>query len=88
MVHTDDPLYREIITSFNDPDPDRALRFKPFYYGRGRRRHAVEVAPPSPGSLRLAERGRELFAAFSRLVMPRRFDGAPCCATPCRQHAG
>jgi hypothetical protein len=83
MYHADNPLHREILASFNDPDPDRALRFKPFVYGSRRHRLAVEAGLPSRVSLRPAVRVRELVGTISRLVRPWRVECAPCCATPC-----
>ena len=82
MYHADNPLHREILASFNDPDPDRALRFKPFVYGSRRHRLAVEAGLPSSSSLHPGERLRALVAAISRVLMPWRVECAPCCAPP------
>jgi hypothetical protein len=83
MYHADNPLHYHIITSFHDPDPDRALRYRPFVYGSRRHHLAARAGLPSRVSLRPGERIREFAGAVSRFVMPRRVDCAPCCSTPC-----
>jgi hypothetical protein len=83
MYHADNPLHWQIIASFNDPDPDRALRYRPFVYGSRRHRLAIEAGLPSHVSLRPGERVRHLFGAVSRLAMPWRAEPAPCCSTAC-----
>ena len=83
MLHADNPLLHQIIASFNDPDPDRALRFRPFVYGGRRYRLAAQSGLNAPVSLRPGERLRELFGTVPRLVMSRRAESAPCCSTAC-----
>ena len=83
MFHADNPLHYHIIASFNDPDPDRALRFRPFVYGSRRHRLAAQSGLHAHVSLRPGERGRVLVGAVSRVVMPRRAGCAPCCSTAC-----
>jgi hypothetical protein len=83
MYHADNPLHREIIASFNDPDPDHAFRYRPFVYG-SRRRHLDLDDDRGPRlSLRPGERVRALFGTVSRIMMPWRVECAPCCTSPC-----
>lgn len=83
MLHSDNPLLHHIVESFNDPDPDRALRPRPFVYGSVRRRLAAESARLPPASERAERRVATLFRAVRRIVVGGRTGSIPVCEPVC-----
>jgi hypothetical protein len=75
-----DSLLHALVASFNDPEPHRAFRYRPFVYRTTRWR--TEDAAPSPRAhlrLRVPVVGR-LLAAWHRLGPAPR--PAPACCQP------
>jgi hypothetical protein len=66
-----EPLLHEIVVSFHHPDPDRALRVRPFVYGSVRHRPAAPGEPAPRGRFRWASRG------LATLVSTGRFSPTP-----------
>jgi hypothetical protein len=83
VLHSDNPLLHHIIESFNDPDPDRALRPRPFVYGSVRHRLAVERVAVPRTSERSERRVAILFNAVRRIVVRRRTGSIPVCEPAC-----
>jgi hypothetical protein len=86
VLHTGHPLLHQIIESFNDPDPDRALRPRPFVYGSVRHRLAAEgvtVPRASEGPGRRVVIISNLLNAVRRIVVRARVESAPVCEPAC-----
>ena len=83
MLHSDHPLLHHIIESFNDPDPDRALRPRPFVYGSVRHRLAAESVTVPRALGRAERRVAILFKAVRRIVVRGRTGSVPVCEPAC-----
>lgn len=82
MLNGDNPLVHHIIASFNDPDPDRALRYRPFVYDTARQRQQFAFPRPQRVSA-LHTQVAATIAAIQRWVRPSRAVTAPCCTPAC-----
>jgi hypothetical protein len=83
VLHSDNQLLHHIIESFNDPDPDRALRPRPFVYGSVRRRLAAESLKVTHAPDRTERRVAILFKAVRRIEVRGRASAIPACEPAC-----